>query len=58
MKRVTDFNFMGPQIDRHLNLIAHIQNIPIKYILPPGVINRLKLYLPTQILRNVIYTIL
>ena len=33
IERVTDFNFLGLQIDQHLNWNAHIfKNVPIKYL--------------------------
>ena len=31
LERVTDFNFLGLQIDQHLNWNAHIQKVSIKY---------------------------
>ena len=52
--RVTDFNFLGLQLDQHLNWNAHIQICSNKISCTLGVMNRLKRYLPTKILR-VIY---
>ena len=48
--RVTDFNFLGLQIDQHLNWNAHIQKYSNKISRTLGVMNRLKRYLPTKIL--------
>ena len=48
---VTDFNFLGLQIDQHLNWNAHIQKCSNKISRTLGVMNRLKRYLPTKILR-------
>ena len=43
-ERVTDFKFLGLQIDQYLNLNAHIQNRPNKISRTLGVMNRLKRY--------------
>ena len=51
IERVTDFNFLGLQIDQHLNWNAHIQKCSNKIFHTLGVMNRLKRYLPTKILR-------
>ena len=51
IERVTDFNFLGLQIDQHLNWNAHIQTFSNKISRTLGVMNRLKRYLPTKILR-------
>ena len=51
IERVTDFNFLGLQIDQHLNWNAHIQKSSNKISRTLGVMNRLKRYLPTKILR-------
>ena len=51
IERVTDFNFLGLQIDQHLNWNAHIQKCSNKISRTLGVMNRLKRYLPTKILR-------
>ena len=50
-KRVTDFNFLGLQIDQHLSWNAHIQKCFNKISRTLGVMNRFKRYLPTKILR-------
>ena len=51
IERVTDFNFLGLQIDQPLNWNAHIQKSSNKFSRTLGVMNRLKQYLPTDILR-------
>ena len=51
IERVTDFNFLGLQIDQHLNWNAHIQKCSNKISRTLGVMNRLNRYLPTKILR-------
>ena len=51
IERVTDFNFLGLQIDQHLNWNAHIRKCSNKISRTLGVMNRLKRYLPTEILR-------
>ena len=51
IERVTDFNFLGLQIDQHLNWNAHIQKCSNKISRTLGVMNRLKRNLPTKILR-------
>ena len=51
IERVTDFNFLGLQIDQHLNWNAHIQKCSNKISRTLGVMNRLKRHLPTKILR-------
>ena len=51
IERVTDFNFLGLQINQHLNWNAHIQKCSNKIYRTLGVMNRLIRYLPTKILR-------
>ena len=51
IERVNDLNFLGLQIDQHLNWNAHIQKSSNKISRILGVMNRLKRYLPTKILR-------
>ena len=51
IERVTDFKFLGPQIDQHLNWNVHIQKSSNKISCTLGVMNCLKRYLPTKILR-------
>ena len=51
IERVTDFNFLGLQIDQHLNWKAHIQKCSNKISRTLGVTNHLKRYLPTKVLR-------
>ena len=53
--RVTDFNFLGIQIDQHLNWNAQIQTCSNKISRTIGVTNRLKRYLQKS---SVFYTIL
>ena len=51
IERVTDYNFLGLQIDQHLNWNAHIQKRSHKISHTLGVMNCLKRYLPTKIFR-------
>ena len=51
--RVEDFNFLGLTIDQHMTWNAHIQKISNKISRSLGVMNRLKRYLPQNILRTI-----
>ena len=51
--RVEDFNFLGLTIDQHMNWNAHIQKIANKISRSLGMMNRLKRYLPQNILRTI-----
>ena len=51
IERVTEFNFFGLTIDEHLNWSPHIQKVSNKISRMLGIINRLKRFLPTNILR-------
>ena len=51
IERVTEFNFLGLTIDEHLNWSPHIQKVSNKISRTLGITNRLKLFLPTNILR-------
>ena len=51
IERVTEFNFLGFTIDEHLNWSPHIQKVSNKISRTLGIMNRLKRFLPTNILR-------
>ena len=51
IEKVTDFNFLGLQIDQHFNWNAHILKSSNKISRTLGGMNRLKRNLPTKILR-------
>ena len=51
--RVEDFNFLGLTIDQHMTWNAHIQKISNRISRSLGVMNRLKRYLPQNILRTI-----
>ena len=51
IERVTEFNFLGLTIDEHLNWSPHIQKVSNKISRTLGIMNRLKRFLPTNILR-------
>lgn len=48
---VSEFNFLGLTIDQHLNWKSHISRISNKISRSLGMINRLKHFIPQQILR-------
>ena len=51
--RVEDFDFLGLTIDQHMTWNAHIQKISNKISRSLGIMNRLKRYLPQNILRTI-----
>jgi hypothetical protein len=51
IERVPDFNLLGLHIDQHLTWNTHIQKCSNKISRSLGVMNRLKRFLPTKILR-------
>ena len=51
IERVTDFNFLGLTIDRHLTWNGHVQKISNKISRPLGIMCKLKRFLPQNILR-------
>ena len=51
--RVEDFNLLGLTIDQHMTWNAHIQKISNKISRSWGVMNRLKRYLPHNMLRTI-----
>ena len=52
IERVSEFNFLGLTIDAHLSWNAHIQKISNKVAKSIGILNRLKRYMPPNILRT------
>ena len=53
IERVSDFNFLGLTINENLSWKSHIDKIAIKISKSGGVINRLKHFLPENILRTI-----
>ena len=53
LEHVTEFNFLGLIIDQHLNWKPHIDKVSSKIARSVGVLNRLKRFLPANILRTV-----
>ena len=51
IERVTEFNFLGLTIDEQLSWSPHIQKISNKISRTLGIMNRLKRFLPENILR-------
>ena len=51
IERVRSFNFLGLNLDEHMNWNTHIQVTANKIARTIGVINRLKHYLPLEVLR-------
>ena len=51
IQRVTEFNFLGLTIDEQLSWSPHIQKISNKISRTLGIMNRLKIFLPENILR-------
>ena len=51
--RVEDFNFLGRTIDQHMAWSAHMQKISNKILRSLGIMNRLKRYLPQNIIRTI-----
>ena len=51
IERVTEFNCLGLTIDEHLNWPPHIQKVSNKISRTLGIMNRLKRFLPTNVLR-------
>ena len=51
IERVTEFNFLGLTIDEHLDWSPDIQKVSNKISRTLGIMNRLKRFLPTNILR-------
>ena len=51
IERVAEFNFLGLTIDEHLNWSPHIQKVSNKISRTLGIMNRLKRFLPTNVLR-------
>ena len=51
--RVEDFNFLGLTIDQHVTWNSHIQKISNKISISLGIMNRLKRYLPQNVLRTI-----
>ena len=49
---VNSFNFLGIEIDKHLNFKCHVDKISLKISRAIGVMNRLKHFLPEHILLN------
>ena len=52
IERVSEFNFLGLTIDEHLSWNAHIKKISNKVAKSIGILNRLKRYMPPNILRT------
>ena len=52
IERVSEFNFLGLTIDQHLSWNAHVQKISNRVGKLIGILNRLKRYLSTDILRT------
>ena len=52
IERVSEFNFLGFTIDEHLSWNAHIKKISNKVAKSIGILNRLKRYMPPNILRT------
>ena len=50
--RVSEFNFLGLTIDQHLSWNVHVQQISNRVGKLIGILNRLKRYLSTDILRT------
>ena len=53
IERVTDFNFLGIIINEHLDWSSHISKISNKICRTNGILNKLKRFLPTHILRQI-----
>ena len=51
IERVESFNFLGLTVDQHMSWQPHIQKISNKISRTLGVMNRLKRFLPTRILK-------
>ena len=50
---VNQFNFLGIALDNHLNWNAHINKLFGKISRTTGVLNKIKLFLPSRILKNI-----
>ena len=50
---VDNFNFLGINIDKHLNFKPHANKIAVKISRSTGILNKLKNQLPLQILTNI-----
>ena len=55
IEEVDSFNFIGIEIDKHLNWTTHINGVACKIYKTSGVLNKLKRALPGSILVSIIY---
>ena len=53
IERVNEFNFLGTMLDEHLSWKSHTQKIASKIAIAIGNINRLKKFLPRDILKTI-----
>ena len=53
IERIKEFNFLGTMFDECLNWKSHVQKVSSKVAIVAGTINRLKRFLPTDILKTI-----
>ena len=53
IESVDQFNFLGITLDNHLNWNAHINQIFGKISRKTGILNKIKMFLPSRILKTI-----
>ena len=53
IEQVSEFNFLGIMLDKNLSWNAHSQKISCKISIVNGILNRLKRFLPAEILKTI-----
>ena len=58
IENVKEFNFLGVYLDSHMIWKSHIDKLALKLSKYTGILNKLKYYLPSYILRTLYFTLI